>query len=116
MNEKFKIYFLLTISLRFFDFYNCFLLCCAQRCHFFCISKCSTEAPENHFVRGDVEMKKGTAFIKKVSFFKKKFYRVVFTEFIFRIATVFSAKNLVATKNQSFHLQSVCKIFIFVQI
>ena len=43
---------------------------------------------------------KGTAFIKKVSFFKKRFYRVVFTEFLFRIATVFSAKNLVATKKK----------------
>ena len=52
MKEKLKHNFLHIhiIPLRYSKFYNCFLLCCAQGCPFFCNAKCSTGAPESHFV------------------------------------------------------------------
>ena len=69
MKEELKYNFLNIISLHYFKFYNCFILCCIQGCHFFVIPSDQTRAPESSFVRGGQNL-------KKVPLFKKKFSRV----------------------------------------
>ena len=43
MKEQLKYNFLSIIPLHCSKFYNCFSFYCAQGCHFFCNTKCSTE-------------------------------------------------------------------------
>ena len=96
MKEKLKYNFYI-ISLHFSQFYNfflfffyffiiiitTFLICCAQGRHLFCNTDCSTEAISSGVGENfkQVPLKK-----------KKRFYKVVFTELPFCIATVFNAK------------------------
>ena len=65
MEEKLKYNFLHSIPLHCSKFYNCFLLCCAQGCHFFCNAEC---------------LKQGTGILSKGQKFKKVPYKKNFTE------------------------------------
>ena len=86
MKEKVKYNFLHIIPLHYSKFYDFFLQCCAQGRRLFVIPSDQTGASENHFVKGDKNLKKGTLFFKKV-----------FAELHF-ISQQFSAQNLVTGK------------------
>ena len=71
--------FFYIIPLHYSQFYNCFLLCCAQSRHFFCNTKCSKKGVRKPFCQGGQN--------------KKRFYRDVFLYY-----NCFNCKNLVMTK------------------
>ena len=69
--EKLKYNFFKIIPLYRFVFYNCFLLCFVQVCHF-CNTECSTGPPG-----GGSKILKVKLFLNKSPFFlKKRFYGV----------------------------------------
>ena len=99
MKEKFKYNFFHFISLYHSKFYNCFLLCFSQDCHFFCNTECLTGAPKSHCTRG-INFKNRHLIFLKDTFLSQKIFHSYFYRFAISYRDRFQSKNVVMTKKR----------------